>query len=78
MQSKFRTREKAVDFSFENSYNDSACDASVAQSVVHLTRNEKVACSSHVTSSTEKSRICQRTNAAFLHNTRKGEMEDGL
>ena len=25
--------------------------ASVAQSVVHLTRNEKVACSSHVTSS---------------------------
>ena len=27
--------------------------ASVAQSVVHLTRNEKVACSSHVTSSTK-------------------------
>ena len=26
-------------------------DASVAQSVVHLTRNEKVACSSQVTSS---------------------------
>ena len=26
-------------------------NASVAQSVVHLTRNEKVACSSHVTSS---------------------------
>ena len=33
-------------------YNNLACDASVAQSVVHLTRNEKVACSSQVTSST--------------------------
>ena len=29
--------------------------ASVAQSVVHLTRNEKVACSSHVTSSKKES-----------------------
>ena len=29
--------------------------ASVAQSVVHLTRNEKVACSSQVTSSTKTS-----------------------
>ncbi len=28
--------------------------ASVAQSVVHLTRNEKVACSSQVTSSKER------------------------
>ena len=43
--------EKAVDFSIENRYNKLAYDASVAQSVVHLTRNEKVACSSHVTSS---------------------------
>ena len=32
-------------------YNNRANDASVAQSVVHLTRNEKVACSSQVTSS---------------------------
>ena len=31
--------------------------ASVAQSVVHLTRNEKVACSSHVTSSKKRRRI---------------------
>ena len=29
-------------------------NASVAQSVVHLTRNEKVACSSQVTSSKDK------------------------
>ena len=35
----------------DSHYNDWANDASVAQSVVHLTRNEKVACSSQVTSS---------------------------
>ena len=36
----------------ENRYNSMAeRHASVAQSVVHLTRNEKVACSSQVTSS---------------------------
>ena len=45
------TREKAVDFFPFLGYNNRAKYASVAQSVVHLTRNEKVACSSHVTSS---------------------------
>ena len=55
MQCKFHIAEKAVDFFLENRYNNSACDASVAQSVVHLTRNEKVACSSHVTSSIKTS-----------------------
>ena len=38
-------------------------DASVAQSVVHLTRNEKVACSSQVTSSKKASRT-----AGFFHS----------
>ncbi len=47
--------EKAVDIWKENQYNNQA-NASVAQSVVHLTRNEKVACSSHVTSSTKSPR----------------------
>ena len=37
----------------DSHYNDWANDASVAQSVVHFTRNEKVACSSQVTSSTK-------------------------
>ena len=32
--------------------------ASVAQSVVHLTRNEKVACSSQVTSSIKRTNPC--------------------
>ena len=39
--------------------------ASVAQSVVHLTRNEKVACSSQVTSS-KKAWFVLKTNQAFL------------
>ena len=42
--------EKAVDIPAFYGYNVKAF-ASVAQSVVHLTRNEKVACSSQVTSS---------------------------
>ena len=40
-------------------------DASVAQSVVHLTRNEKVACSSQVTSSTKTAVFTTKT-AVFL------------
>ena len=51
MQCNFQFRQKAVDIFQENRYNNRANPASVAQSVVHLTRNEKVACSSHVTSS---------------------------
>ena len=43
---------RSLDFFPKSGYNERACDASVAQSVVHLTRNEKVACSSQVTSST--------------------------
>ena len=39
-------------------------NASVAQSVVHLTRNEKVACSSQVTSSTNKR--ATRLGGSFL------------
>ena len=39
--------------------------ASVAQSVVHLTRNEKVACSSQVTSSTKNPRAA--TVLGFFH-----------
>lgn len=42
---------RSLDFFPKSGYNKRACDASVAQSVVHLTRNEKVACSSQVTSS---------------------------
>ncbi len=45
-------REKSVDTAAFYGYNVKALKyASVAQSVVHLTRNEKVACSSQVTSS---------------------------
>ena len=45
--------ENAVDIVSFYRYNVKALkNASVAQSVVHLTRNEKVACSSQVTSST--------------------------
>ena len=53
MLSYFGNLQKPVDFFFISGYNNLAkgIDASVAQSVVHLTRNEKVACSSHVTSS---------------------------
>ena len=47
--------QKAVDNPANNRYNNEAYLASVAQSVVHLTRNEKVACSSQVTSSNNKS-----------------------
>ena len=44
--------EKTVDNRKKHRYNVLAeNNASVAQSVVHLTRNEKVACSSQVTSS---------------------------
>ena len=42
--------EKAVDISANSGYNELAKEM-LAQSVVHLTRNEKVACSSQVTSS---------------------------
>lgn len=43
-----------LDFLARFGYNiQVSADASVAQSVVHLTRNEKVACSSQVTSSTK-------------------------
>ena len=42
-----------------------SADASVAQSVVHLTRNEKVACSSQVTSSTKTAVFTTKT-AVFL------------
>ena len=54
----FANYRKAVDFSGFYGYNNWAKEknASVAQSVVHLTRNEKVACSSHVTSSKRKRR----------------------
>ena len=44
--------------------------ASVAQSVVHLTRNEKVACSSQVTSST-KSRMLIRSGFSFSKDFEK-------
>ena len=46
-------------------YNNRANDASVAQSVVHLTRNEKVACSSQVTSSIKTAVFTMKT-AVFL------------
>ena len=47
--------EKTVDNRKKHRYNVLAeNNASVAQSVVHLTRNEKVACSSQVTSSNKK------------------------
>ena len=48
-------------------------DASVAQSVVHLTRNEKVACSSQVTSSTKTAVFTTKT-AVFL--TFRGGLKD--
>ena len=49
----------------DSHYNEWANDASVAQSVVHLTRNEKVACSSQVTSSTKTAVFTTKT-AVFL------------
>ena len=49
--------QKDIDFSPVYGYNKQANQyASVAQSVVHLTRNEKVACSSQVTSSKKSPR----------------------
>ena len=56
---------RSLDFFPKSGYNERACDASVAQSVVHLTRNEKVACSSQVTSSTKTAVFTTKT-AVFL------------
>ena len=60
--------QKSVDIKWNNRYNNWACSryASVAQSVVHLTRNEKVACSSQVTSSRKKS--CSKEQDFFQLN----------
>ena len=57
----------------DSHYNDWANDASVAQSVVHLTRNEKVACSSQVTSSTKTAVFATKT-AVF--RTFRGGLKD--
>ena len=57
--------QKCVDFSLFSGYNIKAYHASVAQSVVHLTRNEKVACSSQVTSSIKTAVFAKKT-AVFL------------
>ena len=68
--------EIAVDFSAENRYNKLACDASVAQSVVHLTRNEKVACSSHVTSSKKRDTLYGVSRFFVYGATRKSNGTD--
>lgn len=52
---------RSLDFFPKSGYNKRACDASVAQSVVHLTRNEKVACSSQVTSSTKTAGFSEKS-----------------
>ena len=52
---------RSLDFFPKSGYNERACDASVAQSVVHLTRNEKVACSSQVTSSKKTAVFIMKT-----------------
>ena len=49
----FPLAKNPVDIFVFSMYNKWAVNASVAQLVVHLTRNEKVACSSQVTSSTK-------------------------
>ena len=55
-----------LDFLARFGYNiQVSADASVAQSVVHLTRNEKVACSSQVTSSIKTAVFTTKT-AVFL------------
>ena len=54
----------------DSHYNDWANDASVAQSVVHLTRNEKVACSSQVTSST-KAVTLEKSGGFCIHLKKK-------
>ena len=54
-------------------YNNRANDASVAQSVVHLTRNEKVACSSQVTSSIKTAGFSEKS-AVFI--TFGGNLKD--
>ena len=54
-------------------YNNRANDASVAQSVVHLTRNEKVACSSQVTSSRKTAGFSEKS-AVFI--TFGGNLKD--
>ena len=67
-------KENSIDFSKTFGYNKLAIDsASVAQSVVHLTRNEKVACSSQVTSSTKTAVFTTKT-AVFL--TFYGDLKD--
>ena len=65
--------QKYVDFSLFSGYNIKAYHASVAQSVVHLTRNEKVACSSQVTSSTKTAVFTMKT-AVF--RTFRGGLKD--
>ncbi len=52
---------RSLDFFPKSGYNKRACDASVAQSVVHLTRNEKVACSSQVTSSSKTAGFSEKS-----------------
>lgn len=64
---------RSLDFFPKSGYNKRACDASVAQSVVHLTRNEKVACSSQVTSSTKTAVFTTKT-AVFI--TFEGDLKD--
>ena len=59
----------------DSHYNDWANDASVAQSVVHLTRNEKVACSSQVTSS-KKTTTFEGKVVVFLYK-KLGIIRDG-
>ena len=66
---------RSLDFFPKSGYNERACDASVAQSVVHLTRNEKVACSSQVTSSIKTTTFNGKV-VVFLYK-KLGVFQDG-
>ena len=60
--------QKVIDFWPDYRYNNQAKCAGVAQSVVHLTRNEKVACSSQVTSSNHERTILYGSSFLYKEN----------
>ena len=62
----------------DSHYNDWANDASVAQSVVHLTRNEKVACSSQVTSSIKTAVFTMKTAVFRTFQSGLKDLQIGL
>ena len=69
---------RSLDFFQKSGYNKRACDASVAQSVVHLTRNEKVACSSQVTSSIKTAGFSEKSAVLLTFGGDLKDPQNGL